>query len=97
MLEKATRRLTLRELLVHCEKYAQGLSKHYQNAVWTSVSELRELSRPVRKNTSYPSLLAYRNALENVKKEAAEFADMQAYLEQKLEEVLEHAQRERNT
>ncbi|MGE3808046.1 MAG: hypothetical protein AB7K24_25580 [Gemmataceae bacterium] len=94
MLEKIQRRLTLRDLFTHAEKYTQDLGKHYQSAVWGSVSQVRELSRPVRKNTEYPTMVAFRNSLEQLRTQAAEFEELMAYLDGRYQEILDHARKD---
>jgi hypothetical protein len=93
--DKSFRRLPLRDLLTDAEKRTRDLADHF-NAVWASrLADLRDLSRPVRKRSHYPTLLALRNALEKVTSLSEETQRLIDYLNQELEQIREHARRER--
>jgi hypothetical protein len=93
--DKPLRRLPLRDLLTEAEKRARDLCEHL-NITWLSrADELRELSRPVRKRSHYPTLLALLNCLNQLLDVSKETQGMIQHLEQRLEEVREHARRER--
>ena len=47
--EKPIRRMTLRQLLTHSEKCARDLAEYVHTQFLTSVSDFRDLSRPVRR------------------------------------------------
>lgn len=94
MIEKTTRRLTLHELLNHTEKYTHALGKHVRSSMWRSLTSFRELSRPDRKQSSYPTLVAFRNGLDDLRARQAELDDLIAYVKQRFDEILEHANRE---
>lgn len=95
MAEKTYRRLPLRELLTDAEKRTRDLAEEV-GTHWTArAADLRELSRPVRRRSHYPTLLALLNAMERmfeVQEETEEVAD---YLLRQLDEIREHARRER--
>src|SRR6516164_1520560 len=55
--EKSTRRMPLRQLLTHSEKCSRDLVEHLRNGLIHVLTEYRELSRPVRRRSSYPTLL----------------------------------------
>jgi hypothetical protein len=95
VLEKTYRRLPLRDLLTDAEKRSRDLAEHY-GATWlTSVTDLRDLSRPVRRKSHYPTLLAVQNSLQKVVRLTAESEDLLEYLERQLTEIRDHAKRER--
>lgn len=93
--DKSFRRLPLRDLLTDAEKRTRDLIDHF-TAVWMArLGDLRDLSRPVRKRSHYPTLLALRNSLEKVTSLSEESQRLIDYLNQELEEIREHARRER--
>jgi hypothetical protein len=94
-LEKPARRMTLRQLLTHAEKCSRDLIEHLQTTLMSQVSDFRDLSRPVRRRSHYPTLVAVQNALKKLlaaREEAKVLAD---YLHEQLEAIREHAKRER--
>ena len=58
-------------------------------------ADLRELSRPVRRRSHYPTLLALVNSLQKLFEMQQESENMAEYLVRELEEIREHAKRER--
>jgi hypothetical protein len=64
--EKSFRRLPLRELLTDAEKRTRDLAEHVHVTWLARVSDMRELSRPVRKRSHFPTLLALLNALQKL-------------------------------
>jgi len=95
MTEKPFRRMTLRQLLTHAEKVARDLVEHVQTTLLVQVSDFRELSRPVRRRSHYPTLLALHNALKKVHQAAEEAQGLSDALQEQLQEIREHARRER--
>jgi hypothetical protein len=95
--EKTYRRLPLRELLTDAEKRTRDLTEHV-NTHWTArASDLRELSRPVRRRSHYPTLLALLNSMEKLFEMHEEFEELADYLLREMDEIREHAKRERFT
>lgn len=95
MVEKAYRRLPLRDLMTDAEKRTRDLVEHF-NTTWLGrATDLRDLSRPVRRKSHYPTLQAILNAINKVKAASQEMEAMLDYLGQELDEVREHARRER--
>lgn len=93
--DKPYRRLPLRDLLTDAEKRSRDVAD-FILATWTTkVADLRELSRPVRRKSHYPTLLALQNSLQKVLETTAELEDVLGYLQRQLEEVRDHAKRER--
>jgi hypothetical protein len=94
-LEKTYRRLPLRDLMTDAEKRSRSVSEHL-NSTWVgTVNDLRDLSRPLRRKSHYPTLLALQNSLQKVVQLTAETAELLDYLERQLGEIREHARRER--
>ncbi len=94
-LERTYRRLPLRDLLTDAEKRSRDLAEHYGNTWMNGVSDLRDLSRPVRRKSHYPTLLALQNSLQKLVRLTAESEELLNYLEQQMAEICDHAKRER--
>lgn len=92
--ERTFRRLPLRDLLTDAEKRARDLIEHF-NVTWLArAADLRDLSRPIRKRSHYPTLHALQNALQKTLQTDEETRHAIEYLSQELSEILDHARRE---
>ena len=91
--EKSVRRMPLRQLLTHAEKHTRDTLEHLRAALIPSLTEFRELSRPVRRRSSYPTMVAMQNALRKVQQATDETRQMVEYLLSRLEEIKEHSRR----
>ena len=87
--------MTLRQLLTHSEKCSRDLIEHFQATLLTRISDFRDLSRPVRRRSHYPTMLAVQNALKKLQEAGAEALSLAEYLHEHLQEIREHAKRER--
>jgi hypothetical protein len=96
-IERPQRRMTLRQLLTHSEKCARDLIEHLNTVLLPREQDFRDLSRPVRRRSHYPTLLAMHNALQKLHESGGETQQMADYLLELLEEIREHARRERIT
>lgn len=90
---KPTRRMTLLELLVHTEKYCHDLREQFRVNFWPVISELRDMSRPVRKRSHFPTMFAMQNGLKHVDETAKDLDQMVENMLEWLTEILEHAHR----
>lgn len=93
--ERPLRRMTLRQLLTHSEKCSRDLIEHVTASLLPRVGEFRDLSRPVRRRSHYPTLLAVQNALKKFQQLAEEAQALAEYLHEHLQAIREHAGRER--
>jgi hypothetical protein len=94
MNDRSFRRLPLRDLMTDAEKRVRDLCEHF-NVTWLArVADLRDLSRPIRKRSHYPTLHALQNALQKALETNAETRKLIDYLAQELNEILQHARRE---
>jgi hypothetical protein len=91
---KPAKRMTLRELLTHAEKCTRDLIEHFQSNVQTSLTDYRDLNRPVRRRSHYPTLLALQNALKKVEEAGEEAMVLSSYLLEQLEQIRASARRE---
>ncbi len=93
--DKSFRRLPLRELLTDAEKRTRDLAEHMHVTWLARVNDLRELSRPVRRRSHFPTLLAILNALQKLEETHDETLRLMDYLSQELDEIRELARLER--
>jgi hypothetical protein len=94
-LEKTYRRLPLRDLLTDAEKRSRDVAEHIGNTWTPKVTDLRDLSRPLRRKSHYPTLLALQNSMQRTIELTAETGELLEYLLRQLEEIRDHAKRER--
>src|SRR5947209_2389967 len=66
MTSPPARRMTLRQLLTHSEKSVRDLIEHTQSGVLATILDFRDLTRPVRRKSHYPTMLATMNALNRL-------------------------------
>jgi hypothetical protein len=85
--------MPLRQLLTHSEKCSRDLIEHLRSTLGPVMSEFRELSRPVRRRSSYPSFMTIRNALRKVQQASDEAQQMAEYLQERLQEIQKHGRR----
>jgi hypothetical protein len=94
-IEKSPRRLPLRDLLTDAEKRTRDLLERFHQTLREYVDDLRDLSRPSRKKSAYPTLVALRNSLTRFLEADTATSLMLETLNQELEIIREHAQREK--
>ncbi len=94
MTDKPSRRQTLRQLLTHAEKTNRDLIEHFRGVLVARLSEFRDLSRPVRRRSNYPTMMALQNSLLKLEEGKQEIQALHSTLEQQLAEILEYAKRE---
>jgi hypothetical protein len=93
--ERPARRMTLRQLMTHAEKCTRDLIEHFQTTVLTRMTDFRDLSRPIRRRSHYPTLLALLNALKKLQEAGVETDALAEYLLEQMQDIREHAKRER--
>lgn len=93
--ERPARRMTLRQLLTHSEKCSRDLMEHFQSTLLPRMTDFRDLSRPVRRKSSYPTMQALMNSLNKLQQSGEEVRTRAEYLEGILQEIRDHAKRER--
>jgi hypothetical protein len=87
--------MTLRQQLTHAEKCSRDLIERLGGTTMPLVTDLRDLSRPVRRRSHYPTLVAVNNALQGMQQAHVETLQLIAHLDEQLQEIREHARRER--
>jgi hypothetical protein len=93
--EKPGRRVPLRQLLTQTQKCAHDLCEQLHSTLQLRITDFRDLSRPVRRRSHYPTVLTLLNALTKLEQAEEETTRLAAFLLQQLEEVRDHANRER--
>jgi hypothetical protein len=93
--EKAPRRMTLRQLLTHSEKCSRDLIEQINGGFVPRVTDFRDLSRPIRRKSHYPTLLAVMNALSKLEQATGEIDGLTERLFENMQLIREHAQREK--
>jgi hypothetical protein len=95
VIERPVRRMTLRQQLTHAEKCSRDLIEHFHGSLLPSISDVRDLSRPVRRRSHYPTLVSVSNALNKLQQAGVEVTKILEHLQEQLQEIREHARRER--
>lgn len=93
--DKTYRKLPLRDLITDAEKRCRDIAEHYGHTWMSGATDLRDLSRPVRRKSHYPTLLALQNSLQKMVRLTNESEELLEYLERQLTEIRDHARRER--
>ena len=94
VVEKASRRMTLRQLLTFAEKQTRDLLEQYRGTLAVRLNDFRDLSRPVRRRSSYPTLVAMQNSLNQLHEALNEANSMADTLDEILADIRERAKRE---
>ena len=93
--EKNMRRLPLRDLMTDAQKRNRDLIEHLHNTWLARAIDMRDLSRPVRRRSNYPTWQVLQNAIQKLLDLTAETDALVANLSHRLTEIHEHARRER--
>src|SRR5688572_22013599 len=93
--DKPIRRMTLRQLLTHSEKLTRDLIDLVTTGYLSRVNDFRDLSRPVRRRSHYPTMLAVHNAMRKLLEVNQHVHEMAADLMEHLDAICDHANRER--
>jgi hypothetical protein len=95
--DKPVRRLTLRQLLTQSEKTNRDLAELVHVQLMGRISDFRDLSRPVRRRSHYPSMVAVQNALRKLEEASEQSLNQVEYLLEHLEAIRDHGKREQTT
>ncbi len=95
VIDQSFRRMTLRQLLTLSEKSSRDLIEHLRATLDSRLHEFRDLSRPVRRRSHYPTVKAMRNALNKVQVASKEVSELIDYLLEQLQEIQVQARRDR--
>jgi hypothetical protein len=95
MSEKSLRRLPLRQLLASSDRVARELAELVQTQLLQRIADFRDLSRPVRRKTPFPTMLAFQNGMRRVLDANEQMAAMLAMVQDHLDAIRDHAHREK--
>jgi hypothetical protein len=93
--QRPQRRLPLRDLLTDAEKRTRDLVEHITTTWLDRIADLRDLSRPHRRKSHFPTINTLLHSVDKVVETTQQTEDLIDYLSQELEEIHEHAQREK--
>jgi hypothetical protein len=91
---KNMKRMTLRELLTHAEKCTRELIENLQADLIPKTSEFRDLNRPVRKRSHFPTLMAVQNAMQKLEASGTEMCTFCGHLLEQFKIIEQSARRE---
>ncbi len=92
--DKPLRRLPLRQLLASTDKVSRELHELVHTHFIQRVSDGRDLSRPVRRRSHYPSMMALQNGLRRLNEAHEQVQALLLALCDHLDAMRDHAQRE---
>lgn len=95
MADKTLRRLPLRKLLASSDKATRELAELVHTHLLPRVADCRDLSRPVRRKSHFPTVLAFHNGLRRLLEANEQLQTMVATLQDHLDAIRDHAQREK--
>jgi hypothetical protein len=95
VVNQPVRRMTLRQLLTHTEKSTRDLIEHCHSTLLAALNDFRDLSRPIRRRSHYPTFVALLNALHKLQETNKTTQQMADYLQERLKDIREHARRDR--
>jgi hypothetical protein len=83
--------MTLRQLLTHSEKCCRDLIDLVNTGFLSTIGDFRDLSRPVRRRSHYPSMIALQNSLKKVLDTVKTTNDMANFLFEHMQAIRDHA------
>lgn len=92
---KSVRRLPLRQLLASSDKTTREVAELVHTHLLPRVVDFRDLTRPVRRKSQYPTMLAFVNGLRRMTEANDQLQALIAVLQEHLDAIGEHAQREK--
>src|SRR5438132_12351376 len=95
MAEKSLRRLPLRQLLASSDKATREIAELVHTHLLPRVVDFRDLTRPIRRKSHYPTMLAFQNGLRRLAEAHDQMQAMLAVLQEHLDAIRDHAQREK--
>jgi hypothetical protein len=95
MSDQPLRRLPLRQLLASSDKCARELNEKVHTHFLTRLADCRDLSRPVRRKSHYPTVTALMNGMKHLQEAADQVKVLSAHLKEHLDTIRDHAQREK--
>lgn len=95
MSEKSLRRLPLRQLLASSDRTTRDLAELVHTHLMPRIADFRDLSRPVRRKSQFPTMVAFQNGLRRMMEANDRLQATVGVLQEHLEAIRDHAQREK--
>lgn len=95
MADKTLRRLPMRQLLASSDKTTREIAELVHTHLLPRVVDFRDLSRPIRRKSHYPTMVAFVNGLRRLAEANDQLQAMIEVLQEHLDAIREHAHREK--
>jgi len=95
MSNPSLRRLPLRQLLASSDKAARELAEQVHTHLLPRIADFRDLSRPVRRKSQFPTMVAFQNGLRRMLASNDQMKEMLGVLQEHLDAIRDHAQKEK--
>src|SRR4051794_15772995 len=95
MSDKSLQRLPLRQLLASSDKTARELAELVHTHMLPRILDFRDLTRPIRRKSHYPTMVAFNNGLRHLLEAEDRLQELVAVLQEHLDAIRDHAQREK--
>jgi hypothetical protein len=95
MSEKPLSRLSLRQLLTSTDKTSREMAELVYTHFVPRVSDFRDLTRPVRRKSQYPSMVAFHNGLRRLVEAHDQLDGLIRQMQEHLEAIRDLGQRAR--
>lgn len=92
---KALRRLPLRQVLASSERTSREAHELIHTHLLPRIADFRDLSRPVRRKSHYPTMQAFQNGLRRIMEANEQLLTSIGSLQEHLDAIRDHAQREK--
>lgn len=89
------RRMTLRQLLTSAEKCSRDLADQLRTTLLARAADCRDLTRPVRRRSHYPTVVSVVNALHKLDEAGVEMEALVDFFLEQMEAIRDSAKRER--
>src|ERR1019366_2626817 len=95
MSDKTLRRLPLRQLLASSDRTTRDLAELVHTHLLPRVIDFRDLTRPVRRKSHYPTMVAFQNGMRRTMEANDRLQVLVGLLQEHLDAIRDHAQREK--
>lgn len=95
MADTTLHRLPLRKLLASSDKTTREVAELVHTHLMPRVLDFRDVSRPVRRKSHYPTIMAFQNSLRRMTEAHDQMTALLKVLQEHLDAIRDHAQREK--
>jgi hypothetical protein len=95
MADKSLTRLPLRQLLASSDRATREAAEMVHTHLLPRISDFRDLTRPVRRKSHYPTMQAFQNGLRHMLEANDQLQAKIAEVQEHLDAIRDHAQREK--